>query len=72
MIHRQIIVFVQEKDIETIYSLLTEPVWQIGPDRAEQLTESAVYNYTEDVIALAFLRQGHVLINEIWQENIGK
>ncbi|KAK6631555.1 hypothetical protein RUM44_006083 [Polyplax serrata] len=61
----------KEKDIETIYSLLTEPVWQIGPDRAEQLTESAVYNYTEDVIALAFLRQGHVLINEIWQENIG-
>lgn len=52
-------------------SLLTEPVWQIGPKFAEELTEAAVYNYTEDVIALAFLRQGHVLLNELWQKNLG-
>ncbi|KAL0271579.1 UNVERIFIED_CONTAM: hypothetical protein PYX00_008634 [Menopon gallinae] len=61
----------KEQDIETINSLLTEPVWQIAPNRKEQMTEATVYNYTEDVIALAFLRQGHVLLNELWQKNLG-
>lgn len=53
-------------------SLLTEPVWQIGADRAELLTEAAVSNYTEDVITFGFLRQGHVLLNELWQKNMGE
>lgn len=30
-----------------------------------------VSNYTENVISLGFLKQGHVLINEFWQKNIG-
>lgn len=30
-----------------------------------------VSNYTNNVIALGFLKQGHVLINEFWQKNIG-
>lgn len=30
-----------------------------------------VSNYTENVIALGFLKQGHVLINEFWQKNLG-
>lgn len=45
-----------------INSLLTEPVWQIAPKNKENLTEAAVYNYTEAVIALGFLKQGHVLV----------
>lgn len=31
----------------------------------------AVSNYTSDVIGLGFLKQGHVLLNEFWQEYIG-
>lgn len=62
----------KEEDVDTVYSLLTEPVWQIGADRPELLTEAAVSNYTEDVITFGFLRQGHVVLNELWQKNMGK
>jgi len=58
----------REEDNSVINSLLTEPVWQISP---HHLTEQAVINYTEDVIALGFLRQGHVLLNEFWQAEVG-
>lgn len=61
----------KEQEMDTINSLLTEPVWQIGANIPEEMTEGTVYNYTEDVIALAFLRQGHVLINELWQKHPG-
>lgn len=30
-----------------------------------------VSNYTENVIGLGFLKQGHVLINEFWQKQVG-
>lgn len=30
-----------------------------------------ISNYTENVIALGFLKQGHVLISEFWQKNLG-
>lgn len=30
-----------------------------------------ISNYTNNVIGLGFLRQGHVLINEFWQKHIG-
>lgn len=53
-------------ELSAVHSLLTEPVWQISPT-----SEAAVYNYTEDVIALPFLRQGHVLLSEEWQPNPG-
>nr|CAD7594626.1 unnamed protein product [Timema genevievae] len=61
----------KKDELETVSSLLTEPVWQIAPSSIDELTESALYNFTEDVIGLGFLRQGHVLLNEFWQANIG-
>ncbi|XP_076761376.1 uncharacterized protein LOC143429592 isoform X2 [Xylocopa sonorina] len=53
-------------ELHAVHSLLSEPVWQISPT-----SEAAVYNYTEDVIALGFLRQGHVLLSEEWQPSTG-
>ncbi|CAK9823352.1 Myogenesis-regulating glycosidase [Anthophora retusa] len=53
-------------ELHAVHSLLSEPVWQISPTN-----EAAVYNYTEDVIALGFLRQGHVLLSEEWQPSPG-
>lgn len=60
-----------EKDNDVIKSLLREPVWQIPASKPEDLTEMAIYNYTESIIALGYLRLGHVLVNEFWQRNIG-
>ncbi|XP_066586866.1 uncharacterized protein [Prorops nasuta] len=54
------------EDFQAVQSLLSEPVWQISPTN-----EAAIYNYTEDVIALGFLRQGHVLLSEEWQPSAG-
>lgn len=51
----------RETDIDTINYLLREPVWQIAPASKAQLTESAVLNYTDDVIALGFVGQGKVI-----------
>ncbi|KAJ9599273.1 hypothetical protein L9F63_010275, partial [Diploptera punctata] len=59
------------EDTEVINSLLTEPVWQISFSSGSELSEVAIYNYTEDVIALGFLRQGHVLLSEAWQPQVG-
>ncbi|XP_076681087.1 myogenesis-regulating glycosidase isoform X5 [Andrena cerasifolii] len=53
-------------ELHAVHSLLSEPVWQISPTN-----EAAIYNYTEDVIALGFLRQGHVLLSEEWQPSTG-
>ncbi|XP_058792684.1 myogenesis-regulating glycosidase isoform X2 [Phymastichus coffea] len=53
-------------ELQAVHSLLTEPVWQVSPTN-----EADVYNYTEDVIALGFLRQGHVLLSERWQPSSG-
>jgi myogenesis-regulating glycosidase len=61
----------KEKDIKQINSLLDEPVWQISTSDVDTLSESAIYNYTEDVIALGFLGLGHVFVNEYWQNEVG-
>ncbi|XP_014207485.1 myogenesis-regulating glycosidase isoform X2 [Copidosoma floridanum] len=53
-------------ELAAVHALLSEPVWQISPT-----SEADVYNYTEDVIALGFLRQGHVLLGEQWQPSAG-
>lgn len=58
-------------DTEIINSLLTEPVWQLAPSRKELLNESTMVNYTEDIITLGFIKQGHVLLNEFWQAEMG-
>ncbi|XP_039438823.1 myogenesis-regulating glycosidase isoform X1 [Culex pipiens pallens] len=60
-----------ENDNTIIKSLLREPVWQIPASSQAELTETTIYNYTENVIASGYLRLGHVLINEYWQKNIG-
>lgn len=54
-------------ELQAVHSLLTEPVWQITP----ATNEADIYNYTEDVIALGFLRQGHVLLGKEWQLSSG-
>ncbi|KAM3958512.1 LOW QUALITY PROTEIN: myogenesis-regulating glycosidase [Aphomia sociella] len=58
-------------DIQTLESLITEPVWQIAPRFKHELQAETISQYTEDVINLGFLKQGHVLINEFWQNEIG-
>ncbi|XP_055540065.1 myogenesis-regulating glycosidase isoform X2 [Wyeomyia smithii] len=60
-----------ENDNAIIKSLLREPVWQIPASSQEELTETAIYNYTEAIIASGYLRLGHVLLNEFWQKHIG-
>lgn len=61
----------KQADIDIINSLLSEPIWEISTATKDELTEGTVYNYTEDVIALGFFKQGHVLVNEFWQNQIG-
>lgn len=61
----------KEADIKTVHSILEEPVWQIPAANTDELSEATIYNYTENVIALGYLRLGHVLVNEFWQKKIG-
>ncbi|XP_053611451.1 myogenesis-regulating glycosidase isoform X2 [Plodia interpunctella] len=58
-------------DMASLESLISEPVWQIAPRFKWELTSETISKYTEDVINLGFLKQGHVLINEFWQNEIG-
>ncbi|KAG6454526.1 hypothetical protein O3G_MSEX008759 [Manduca sexta] len=58
-------------DMQTLESLISEPVWQIAPRFKHELQAETISKYTEDVINLGFLKQGHVLINEHWQNEIG-
>lgn len=60
-----------EADLKVIYSLFEEPVWQIPASSFDQLTETVIFNYTEDVIAVGYLKPGHILVNEFWQKEIG-
>lgn len=61
----------KEADLNIVHSLLEEPIWQIPAAKSEQLTESTIYNFTEDVIAMGYMKLGHVLVNELWQKEIG-
>lgn len=61
----------KEVDITAVHSILEEPVWQIPAVGAEQLNSSSIYNFTAKVVDSGFLRIGHVLINEFWQNEIG-
>ncbi|CAG9790737.1 unnamed protein product [Diatraea saccharalis] len=58
-------------DMHILESLISEPVWQIAPRFKHELKAETISKYTEDVIYLGFLKQGHVLINEFWQNEIG-
>lgn len=61
----------KEEDIRIIHTLLEEPIWQIPAQSVATLTESALYNYTENVIEMGYLGLGHVLISEFWQKLVG-
>ncbi|CAG9817998.1 unnamed protein product [Phaedon cochleariae] len=62
----------KKEDSNVIDYLLTEPVWEIISDSDEILTEETIYNFTEDITnSVGIMKQGHVLINEFWQKNIG-
>lgn len=60
-----------KSDIKVMHSLMEEPVWQIPASSFDQLTETVIFNYTEEVRALGYLRSGHILVNEFWQKEIG-
>uniref|UniRef100_A0A0K8T0D7 Family 31 glucosidase KIAA1161 n=1 Tax=Lygus hesperus TaxID=30085 RepID=A0A0K8T0D7_LYGHE len=62
---------IKEDEENFIVSLMSEPVWQIAPKAKEDLNESTVVSYTESVNTLGFVRQGHVLLNEHWQQFVG-
>lgn len=57
----------KEQDINVIKTMFDEPVWEI----AGNLTDVAISNFTDSVIALGYFRLGHVLISEQWQQFVG-
>lgn len=62
---------VKEEENNLVILMLEEPVWQIQTEGNKMMTQKTIEDYTEEVVALGFLRLGHVLINEYWQKNIG-
>ncbi|XP_031621251.1 myogenesis-regulating glycosidase isoform X2 [Contarinia nasturtii] len=60
-----------EADLKVVYSLMEEPVWQIPASSFDQLTETVIFNYTEEVVAFSYMKPGHILVNEFWQKEIG-
>lgn len=60
-----------EADLKVVHTLMEEPVWQIPASSFDQLTETVILNYTKDVVALGYLKPGHILVNEFWQKEIG-
>ncbi|XP_019763989.1 myogenesis-regulating glycosidase isoform X2 [Dendroctonus ponderosae] len=61
----------KKEDSDVIESLLTEPIWEITTDHKEAFTEEMISNFTNDVIGLPNIKQGHVLLNEFWQNQVG-
>lgn len=62
---------VKEEENDLVILMLEEPVWQIQTEDASKMTQQTISDFTEEVVALGFLRLGHVLVNEFWQKNIG-
>lgn len=58
-------------DMQTLDFLISEPVWEIAPRFKHELTADTISNYTDAVGKFGFLKQGHILINEHWQNEIG-
>lgn len=62
----------KEQDIKTLHSIIEEPIYKIPFDNeSSSLNETSIYNYSEEVIAAGFMKLGHILVNEFWQENVG-
>ncbi|CAG9857402.1 unnamed protein product [Phyllotreta striolata] len=50
---------------------LKEPVWEM-PEHKEFLTQGAIDLYTNNMTStVSILKQGHILFNEYWQEEVG-
>lgn len=62
---------VKQAENDLVLLMIDEPVWQIQTEDASKMTQKTIEDFTEEVVALGFLRLGHVLINEYWQKNIG-
>nr|XP_022900826.1 uncharacterized family 31 glucosidase KIAA1161 isoform X2 [Onthophagus taurus] len=56
---------------EIIDSLLTEPLWEVPSTSKSEFNEETLSTYTQNIMNLGFLKQGHVLVNEFWQKEIG-
>ncbi|XP_037934529.1 myogenesis-regulating glycosidase isoform X2 [Teleopsis dalmanni] len=62
----------KEDDIKALHSLIEEPIWKIPYQSGmDSINETSIYNYSEQVIDMGFMRLGHILVNEFWQNNIG-
>ncbi|XP_037915972.1 myogenesis-regulating glycosidase isoform X2 [Hermetia illucens] len=62
---------IKAEDKNILNTMLKEPVWQIPALNHTFLNENTIYNYSEEVIGMGFMKLGHILVNEFWQENIG-
>ncbi|CAH1099618.1 unnamed protein product [Psylliodes chrysocephalus] len=61
----------KKEDENIIDYFLKEPVWEM-PESKEYLTQDAIDQYTTNITnSVAILKQGHVLINEFWQDQVG-
>ncbi|KAG4065962.1 hypothetical protein HA402_006680 [Bradysia odoriphaga] len=61
----------KQGELSIVHSIMEEPVWQISANGVANLNTMSIYNFTEQVVNSGFLRIGHVLINEFWQNEIG-
>lgn len=61
----------KDEDIKKLHSIIEEPVWRMHAKNQSCLNETTIYNFSENVIAMGFMRLGHILVNEFWQENMG-
>lgn len=61
----------KKEDSNIIDYFLTEPVWEM-PEVKEDLTEVITDNITTKITnSVGTLKQGHILLNEFWQNQIG-
>ncbi|CAB3244196.1 unnamed protein product [Arctia plantaginis] len=58
-------------DMSTLEFLISEPVWEIAPRFKQELHRDMITKFGDDILRLGFLKQGHVVINEHWQNEIG-
>ncbi|CAG9808813.1 unnamed protein product [Chironomus riparius] len=57
----------KQQEIDLIKAIFDEPVWEVSGD----LSDVAISNVTDSIIALGYFRLGHVLLNEQWQRYVG-
>lgn len=63
----------KESDYKRLEFMLEEPVWRI-PHTSDptSINEMQILNFSESVISMgSYMKLGHILVNEFWQDNIG-